>query len=144
MYKRMTLRNRIGSIFAVSTVMLSVWITPVLAQSFGDTLGDGLSKAAPPALRTSTELPDIIGGLIGSVIAILGAVLFIYLLWGGYKYMTAAGEREKVQEAKDTIKNAVIGIVIVALSFALSTFIINELSDATSKAGPTDQVKEGS
>jgi len=130
----MTTRFRISHIAATTFLAFVVLTGPALTQGFGTTLKDGLGKAAPKELQGVSDPTVIVGNIVSSVIAVFGAALFVYLLWGGFKYMTAGGEASKVQEAKDTIKNAIIGIVIVALSFAIATFVIDRLVEATSGA----------
>ena len=46
---------------------------------------------------------------------------------GGYNWMTAAGEEEKVRKAKDTIWRAVIGLTITIGSYAIWAWIYKYL-----------------
>ena len=46
---------------------------------------------------------------------------------GGVGYMTSSGDAGKVKKAKDTILYGVIGLVIVALSFAIVNFVISSI-----------------
>lgn len=135
----MTSKARFGHILATTAITCSFLAAPAFAQGFGKTLKDGLQKAAPVELQGVTDPSVIIGNIVSAVIAVLGAALFVYLLWGGFQYMTAAGDSTKVQQAKDTIKNAIIGIVIVALSFAIATFVIERLAKATGAEGPPQE-----
>jgi hypothetical protein len=66
------------------------------------------------------------------VLGFLGIVLLFYFLYGGFKWMTAGGNEEGVEEAKTMIKNAVIGLVIVMASYALSSFVLSNLVAVTS------------
>ncbi len=118
-------------------------VTPVFAQGFGDTLKTGLNTAAPNELKGVDDPTIVIGSLISTAIAVLGAVLLIYLIWAGYTYMTAGGEAGKVQEAKDRIRNAIIGIVIVALSYSIASYVIDRLDKATGGGGQTQEVPPG-
>lgn len=107
---------------------------PVYAQTFQGTLQGGLKNAAPKELQGATNLPAIIGGVISSLIGFLGVLLFMYLLYGGFKWMTAGGEEKNVKEAVQIIRNAVIGMVIIALSYAIANFVITNIGTATSSA----------
>lgn len=119
-----------------SSLVLSVGAMPVQAAgTFGSTLQTGLTAAAPDALKGGqTDLGKIIGALIQSVIGFLGAVLLVYLLYAGFLWMTAGGDEKKVSQAKDIIKNAVIGLVIIAAAYAISNFVIQSLGNVTSGA----------
>jgi hypothetical protein len=45
--------------------------------------------------------------------------------------MTAAGSEDKIAKAKKIMTAAVIGLVIVLMAYALSTFVINAIIGAT-------------
>ena len=63
-----------------------------------------------------------------SVVLILsGIVAVIVIIIGGIGYMTSSGDAGKVKKAKDTILYGVIGLVIVALSFAIVNFVISNI-----------------
>jgi hypothetical protein len=101
---------------------------------FGGALTGGLQKAAPKELQGATDLNAIIGRLISAVIGFLGVVLFLYLMYGGFLWMTAGGDMGKVKEATAIIRNAVIGLVIIAASYAIANFVITQIATATSGA----------
>lgn len=100
----------------------------------GGALTGGLQKAAPKELQGATDLNAIIGRLISAVIGFLGVVLFLYLMYGGFLWMTAGGDSGKVKDATAIIRNAIIGLVIIATAYAVATFVITQLATATSGA----------
>ncbi len=79
------------------------------------------------------DIPQIVNRLISAVLGLSGGLFFVYFLWGGFKYMTAGGDSKDVQAAQKTLSNAVIGLVIIALSYAIVTNIINIIAGASSK-----------
>ncbi len=76
----------------------------------------------------STDLYSLIGRIINVGFGLVGLVLLGYLLYAGWLWMTAGGDTEKTQQAMTTIRNAVIGLVILAASFAIVGFILSQLS----------------
>jgi hypothetical protein len=91
-----------------------------------------------------TDLGKFISSVV-SIILILASILtFFYLAWGGLNWIMAGGDKGHVQEAKDRITNAIIGLVIVACSWAvfllLSYFLGLGITDTTnsSSRGVTD------
>ena len=68
-----------------------------------------------------------IGRLISSIfnVAIIVAAIFVFfmLILGGYGWLTAGGDKAKVEEARTRITNALIGLAIVASAWALITII---------------------
>jgi len=61
----------------------------------------------------------------GFQLAILVAIIFVFamLILGGYGWITAGGDKAKVEEARTRITNALIGMAIVASAFALITIV---------------------
>jgi len=62
--------------------------------------------------------------IINGIIAVLGLVAVVVIIFGGVQYMTSTGDAGKVKKAKDTILYGVIGLVICVLAFAIVNFII--------------------
>lgn len=54
----------------------------------------------------------------------LGLIAVIMIIYGGITYVTAAGNQEKVDSAKKIIMYAIVGIIIVLISFALVNTVI--------------------
>jgi hypothetical protein len=42
------------------------------------------------------SIPEIVGGLIGVFLSLLGVIFLILILYGGYIWMTSAGNETKV------------------------------------------------
>jgi hypothetical protein len=80
------------------------------------------------------ELPVIIGNIINILLGFLGILFLVLLLWGGFEWMTAGGDKEKVTTATTRIRNAVIGLVIIVAAFAISNFVLTSLSKVSQGA----------
>ncbi|HPJ80413.1 MAG TPA: hypothetical protein PLF70_01790 [Candidatus Portnoybacteria bacterium] len=96
-------------------LMVNVFLTPSIA--FG-ALGqyedcDEIRTDAPSSAKVCDLIFDI--GWILLIIAIAIAVLIIII--AGIQYMTAAGDENKVKNAKKTIINGLIGVAIVMLAY---------------------------
>lgn len=74
-------------------------------------------------------LPRVIGRAISIVIGILGIVLVVLFIYSGYLWMTAQGNSGQVDTAKKNMTNATIGLIILASSYAITTFIISQISE---------------
>lgn len=96
---------------------------PALAQ---DAALEGIGEQT----GMGTDFITIIGNVIRVFLSILGVILLGLIIYAGYLWMTAGGDPEKVQKAKDVIIRAVIGLLIVMASFAITTFLMRTLSDA--------------
>lgn len=75
----------------------------------------------------NTDLVDMTVNFIKWALGFLGLVAVIFIIIGGYMYMTSGGNEEKTEKAKQYIKNAVIGLIIVLLSWAIAYFTFNTI-----------------
>ena len=85
------------------------------------------------------KIPDEVGGdgdkdfkgnltaVLNAIIGMLGLVAVVVIIIGGVTYMTSAGDAGKVKKAKDTILYGVIGLIVVALAFAIVNFVIGNI-----------------
>lgn len=84
-----------------------------------------------------TDLIAIIGRIINIVLGFVGIILLVMLLYAGYLWMTSGGEADKVDQAKRIIRNALIGLVIIVSAFAITSFILDQLTGAIGGGGTT-------
>ena len=106
-----------------------------VAQAQGLTSEDlGLQYASSTGL--STQDPRItVAKIIRIVLGFLGTIAVILIIYAGFVWMTSNGNEDKITKAKNILKGAVIGLVIVLSAFAITTFIINSLLEATGGGG---------
>lgn len=111
-----------AGIVAAASVILVPFITRAvdLGATWGATIGLG-----------SADLESSIASIISIVLGFLGMIAVIIILLGGFKWMTSAGNEDKIGEAKKLITNGVIGLVIILAAYALTTFVIGVLTNAT-------------
>ena len=108
--------------------------TPVLAEI--DVWGTETGNTAGADVMNTTGLGDkdpreIAANVINIILGFLGIVAVIIILLGGFKWMTAGGNEDKVGEAKKLITAGIIGLVIIIASFAIATFVLTQLISAT-------------
>lgn len=100
-------------------------IEPTYAASFG------LDAATPSDLKkVGSSLPVIIGRVISAALGLVGVVFLVLMLYAGARWMTARGNAEYAEKAKDTITRAIIGLIIIASAYAITGFVINRLTTA--------------
>lgn len=92
-------------------------------------------EQAAAAAGAGTDLVTVIGRIIYVFLGILGVVLLGLLLYAGFLWMTSAGNPEKIDQAKKIIRNAIIGLIIIVSSWAITAFIMNALSGAVGIGG---------
>ena len=65
------------------------------------------------------------------VLSLLGLVGVVMMIAGGYIYLTAGGNEEKVNQARSLIKNALVGLVLVLLSYAIASFVFDKIQEVS-------------
>lgn len=98
--------------FIGSAVTALLAPTQVLAQNI---------SISPPAQGFKT-----LGGFITNIITlsfvIALIVVLIMLIWGAFEWITSGGDKEAVGKARGRIINALIGLAVLAVAFALFRF----------------------
>ncbi|PIR03716.1 MAG: hypothetical protein COV59_04565 [Candidatus Magasanikbacteria bacterium CG11_big_fil_rev_8_21_14_0_20_39_34] len=112
--------------------LTSLFIFALLIVPSGAVFADyGLQNTADAAGLTNaaggTDIPTILGNIIGTALSLVSILFFILMIYGGFLWMTAHGKSEQTTKALDTIIAAVIGIVIVMGAYALTNFVFNNV-----------------
>jgi TRAP-type C4-dicarboxylate transport system permease small subunit len=63
------------------------------------------------------SLFDIINRILPIVYSVAGIILFGLIIYGGFMWLTSAGDPDKVRKAVNTIVNAVIGVAIIIFAY---------------------------
>lgn len=73
------------------------------------------------------DLAGYLGIIYNFMISIVGVVAGVFILVGGFQYLTAGGDAARVSSAKNRIANALIGMVLALSSFVLLNTINPDL-----------------
>ena len=82
-----------------------------------------------------TALARIIGIVARAFLSLLGVVFISYTIYGGFLWMTAAGNDEKINKAKNIIQNGIIGLIVILSAAAIYYFIAEFLINTGSTGG---------
>ena len=75
------------------------------------------------AIGTSSEITNYTSGTLGIITTIAAVAVVFFIVKGGFSYITSSGNPDKLEEAKKTIRNALIGLtVIIASGLIISVF----------------------
>ena len=77
---------------------------------------------------------SIAANIINIILGFLGILAVVLILFGGFKWMTAAGNEDKVAEAKKLLVAGVVGLIIILAAYALAAFILDAVFRATTSA----------
>lgn len=119
----------------ISFTLTNYVMIPVSAFAQSDDLYGLKTTAEATNLPKGTVQPAaVIAKIINIVLGLLGILMVIIVIYGGYMWMTSAGSEEKITKAKHLIGNAVVGLMIILASYAISSFIVGNIYKA-SKGG---------
>ena len=89
-----------------------------------------LAQITNPALKDTLQgksgiefFQALLPNLLTICLVLASVIAFFILLIGGIKWITSGGDKEKLDQAKNTITSAIIGLVIV---FALWAILLRE------------------
>ena len=125
LFVSMALGTALALPFAGRFMVATVHAQPLEAE---DLLSDDFSDATGLG---QSDLRTTIGNLIRVALGFLGVVAVCIVLYGGFKWMTAGGNDDKVGEAKRLMISGLIGLAIIMSAFAIASFVISSVITAT-------------
>lgn len=108
--------SAVGMLLGLSLVLAPVALAQYTTPSCGNTM-----------LPCQTSFRDFFFRIINIALSVAGLVAVLFLIIGGFRYITSAGNEETAEQAKKIIINAIIGIVVIILSFVIVRVISNAL-----------------
>lgn len=69
----------------------------------------------------------VVGRVIKAILAIIGSIFLIMVIYGGFTWMTAAGNDTKVAKGRNILIWAIIGIIVIFLAWMLVAVIFEAL-----------------
>ncbi|MDP2790028.1 MAG: pilin [bacterium] len=113
--------QRIISLGALASLLLpAVTHAAVTIENIGGSLGLG-----------NADLKTTVMNIITFVLGLLGLIAVVMMLYGGFTWMTAGGNEDKVDTAKKIISSAAVGLVIILISWAIVTFVVGSTRNVT-------------
>ena len=113
------------SIFLFTLTVFALTVVPALAQ-----LDTGLNYGTFTGLGTN-DLREGVMTIVRVIMGFLGIISILVMLYGGFVWLTSAGSEDKIGQAKKIISAGILGLVIIFISFAIATFVIEQLISAT-------------
>jgi len=74
------------------------------------------------------SLSQFIGTVISTILSLLGVLFISLMIYGGFKWMKASGREEDVKVAQDTIRRAIIGLIIITSAYAIMSYVMASLA----------------
>lgn len=111
--------KKIKSIREISFLAaICLFIIPSIVSAAGWSIG-----TAPSGL-TDVELDEVLTNIIVWILGFIGILGILYLVYGGIKYVTSAGNDADTEEAKNIITYAIWGLFITASAYAIVKTVV--------------------
>jgi hypothetical protein len=94
----------------------------------GEGVGGAVTLPDPLGMEGEEDVPQkLIGKIINAILGIVGSLALVMFIYGGFTWMLAAGNQEKVQKGKDILIWATIGLIVIFSAYALVKFVFTGL-----------------
>ena len=115
-------------ITVLAFLALSIFAVPAYAEDACSITGNNDPLiCGTPSSNEEEALQLKVKNVLEVVYLWIGIIAVIFIVVGGIRYMTSAGEASKAESAKKTITYSVIGLVVVLAAFAITEFFIGAL-----------------
>jgi len=106
-----------------------VSLVPVATQAVetNDLWGTGTVSTYQSEGFSTTDPRQTVARIIKVALGFLGSIAVILIVLAGFKWMTAAGNEDKIAESKKLMAAAFVGLVIILTAFALTSFVIESV-----------------
>ena len=75
----------------------------------------------------ATDVASLINAVLSLVMIIAALLVLVYLMWGAFDWLTSGGDKAKIDSARQKLIAAVVGLIIVASSYAILLLAIRFL-----------------
>lgn len=111
---------------AIATIPTYLFIAlPALAQS--NPLDATIRAPAGRIIDPNTPVGAIISFIVAFIIVVAFLAALLYIVIGAFQWITSGGDKTKVENARNHIIAAIIGLIVIALSFLIINIIITAL-----------------
>jgi uncharacterized membrane protein YtjA (UPF0391 family) len=107
-----------AKIVALSTAGTAVLALPVIA------FAQAVSLPASGGQFGFPNIASAIQSVMNLVFFFALILVLIYLVWGGIQWITSGGDKAGTEAARGKITGAIVGIIIVAVAFAIYTVML--------------------
>lgn len=110
---------------------LASLLVPAVVAAQTDILGLNVINNANIGL-TAADPRATAARIINVALGFLGIIAVVIVLYGGFMWMTAAGNEERISKAKQILSAGVIGLVIIIMAWAIASYVVTTLMNVTS------------
>jgi hypothetical protein len=85
------------------------------------------TSVTPVGSADDLTVSSLLVNIINWVLGFSAAIAVLFLIFGGILYVVSAGNADRSKQARQTILYAVIGLIVIVLSFVIVDFVMNNV-----------------
>ncbi|MFA7654277.1 MAG: pilin [Candidatus Magasanikbacteria bacterium] len=120
-------------IFGVIILLVLIGVNYSVAAGIGSA-GVGLQDAGTKS-NLSGDFSSTISTVVSAILAIVGTIFLIMMIYAGMLWLTASGNSERSDKGKRILTESVIGLVIALSAYAITNFVGSRLGASDPKGG---------
>lgn len=75
----------------------------------------------------AASVAAVINSVMNLVMLIAALLVLLYLIWGAFDWLTSGGDKGKIDSARQKITAAIIGLIILSASYAMTILVVRFL-----------------
>lgn len=99
-------------------------------------------QCTPGSITCVDSLSDLLLLIIKDLLFFAGIVAVLFVIIGGFWYITAQGNEEQAEKGKNTLVNAIIGVIVVTMAYVIVSVVANTLNSGNA-VGTNNQATTG-
>lgn len=116
----MSLKSILCFVGILAVLLTAVSVSAQGLKGAGGIVGQVAQKSGA---NTYTSPQQLVGTIINAALTMVGLIFLVLMIYAGYLWLTAKGEEEPIKKAQKIIVSSIIGFVLVASAYAITTFI---------------------
>lgn len=96
--------------------------------------GDGIAN---PLEGACADIKGCVENVVRYALGLAGVLALAAIVYGGFLYITAAGNQERIESGKNAVTYSIIGLVIIGFAYAIVNFVFQALGGGGGGGGTT-------
>jgi hypothetical protein len=120
------LTNKEGVMYVTTQADATATSSTTISTESGKTLRV-IEKPIVPPQGYAKDVSSLINSLLSLVMVVATLLVLFFLIMGGIEWITSGGEKSKTEAARNKITSAIIGLIILASSYAILLILLRFL-----------------
>lgn len=115
----------------IIAVVLGLSVCSLFAFSGKDAYALEIVNPLTGSATLDIKPEQLYGHILKAALGLIGVLSLVFFIWGGFLWMTAGGNQEKVKQGMDTLLWSVLGLAAIFASYAILNVAIDVLTRTT-------------